>query len=698
MTAALATAPGPPIAAPFPRRVGERHDAYCARLLTAAERAEPPRNYVLSWAACVAYLDAGQVDRSRELASDAKHGAQSIEARAWAIRMQAEVTMRSRSTGLAAPLYEAAREAFEEAGDLRNALAMRVMLGLTRSAYDGSEEAAARRRVERNELTALLRENDPLFVGYDRTRILNAIGILHLSLGDLFHALAFFQAVDAIEGPPAPVTIRRGQLNRALVLIRVGDTKAAERLLRKALEAAPRSSQALVWRTYNLLALCKLGEGDLQGAREALDGARRSRPGTLHNDAILNEAKLLNRAGDHEAALSLLGPLEEVPAPMGGYEWMLEIARANVARGALGAAHEAVDALSSGHPGRYFLAQATVLRARLAYAEGRVEDARRQLEVADELAEAAGSLAVVEEVAEVRRTLGIGEGPRHEARYRWLDAFHARVRGTVTTLSPGQKAERGAAAKERVDHLRMVAERFAHDVASPLTVATTALDQLATHIQADAPVGLVADLRSALERLNHRRQHALVSLQQESPAGPFAETVDLRALAATLWRDVHRTGAEKDILVELRVLPVPDVRSDPEAIREVMENLLSNALKYSPRGTTVTLRLEPAPGGVAFRVTDEGPGLSPEDAAQVFHRFVRLPPKPTGGESSHGLGLHVARRLATMLGGALTVDSTLGRGSTFTLQLPLTSPGRPSRDPNPLIGLPFLPGTQRFES
>ncbi|MEO0324366.1 MAG: ATP-binding protein [Myxococcota bacterium] len=202
----------------------------------------------------------------------------------------------------------------------------------------------------------------------------------------------------------------------------------------------------------------------------------------------------------------------------------------------------------------------------------------------------------------------------------------------------------------------------------------------------------------ALDRLSHRRQHALVALQQENPPGPFAETVNLRALASELWRDVHRTGAEKDILVELRALPVPEIRSDPEAIREIMENLLSNALKYSPSHTTVTLRLAPTERAVALSVTDEGPGLSPEDAAQVFHRFVRLPPKPTGGESSHGLGLHVSRRLASMLGGELSVDSSLGSGSTFTLELPLESPRRPSRDPNPLIGLALLPGTQRFES
>ncbi|MEO0324710.1 MAG: tetratricopeptide repeat protein, partial [Myxococcota bacterium] len=299
---------------------------------------------------------------------------------------------------------------------------MRVMLGVTRAAFDASADAAQRRRVELNELTALLRENDPLFLGYDRTRILNAIGVLHLALGDLLHALAFFEAMDAVKGPPAPATIRRGQLNRALVLIRVGDTRRAEALLLEALEAAPRSSRALVWRANNLLGLCRMYAGDLRGARAALDEARRGRPGTLHNDSILNEAKLLNRGGDARGALELLGPLEEVPAPMGGYEWMLEIARANIMLGEFRAAHLALDKLTEGHPGRYFVARATVLRARLASVEGRVEDACRLLEVADELAEAAGSLAVVEEVAAVRQEIDPAHTSLHETANRWLDA------------------------------------------------------------------------------------------------------------------------------------------------------------------------------------------------------------------------------------------------------------------------------------
>ncbi|MEM1417021.1 MAG: ATP-binding protein [Myxococcota bacterium] len=692
MTAATPIAPGPPLATPFPRRHGEHHEAYCERLLGAARLASPPRNYVLSWAACVAYLDAGRPERSADLAHDVTRAAEDAEARAWALRMQAEITLRTHSASAAAPLYEEAQRAFEAAGDVRNALAMRVVLGVTRSAFDGSEDAAARRRLELGELTALLRANDPLFVGYDRIRVLNAIGILHLSLGDLLQALAFFEASDALKGPPAPVTIRRGQLNRALVLVRVGDTESARALLEEALEAAPRSSQTLAWRAYNLLGLCHLGAGRTREARAALDEARRVCPGELPKDGLLNEAKLRTLVGDPEGALELLGPIEDVPSPMAGYEWMLEIARARLAHGDLDGAHDALDRLSRCTPGRYFLAATAVLRGELAIAEGELDAARRSLEVAEELAEAAGSLAVLDDVraARARLTPEDAAAPRLDRR-TWLESFHARVRGVVASLAPSSDGMPGANAKQRADHLRHVAERFAHDVASPLTAATHTLDQLSETLGTAAPDDLLADLRAAITKIHGRREHALLELQSEGPTSPDCELVDLRNLTAELWREAQAVGARKDILVELRVLGMPSVRSDRDGIREIVENLLSNALKYSSPGTTVTLRLVPTAEGVEISVRDQGPGLSPEDVTRVFDRFVRLPPKPTGSESSHGLGLHVARRIAYLLGGSLDAESQLGRGSTFTLALPFESPRRPSRHPNPLIGVSELP-------
>jgi signal transduction histidine kinase len=99
--------------------------------------------------------------------------------------------------------------------------------------------------------------------------------------------------------------------------------------------------------------------------------------------------------------------------------------------------------------------------------------------------------------------------------------------------------------------------------------------------------------------------------------------------------------------------------------------LLSNAAKYSPAGSTIKV-LVSRNGGASVSVTDEGIGIAPEDQARLFTRFVRIEKQSTQHISGTGLGLWLSREIARMHDGDLTVESTPGSGSTFTLQLPLT--------------------------
>ena len=115
---------------------------------------------------------------------------------------------------------------------------------------------------------------------------------------------------------------------------------------------------------------------------------------------------------------------------------------------------------------------------------------------------------------------------------------------------------------------------------------------------------------------------------------------------------------------------VPQVWTDRVAVAAVLDNLLSNAVKYSPLGRRIWVHVQGDQTSVSCSVQDEGPGLSPEEQAQLFQHGVRLSPRPTGGEPSMGYGLAVAKELIEQLGGALWCVSTPGQGACFSFRLP----------------------------
>jgi signal transduction histidine kinase len=112
---------------------------------------------------------------------------------------------------------------------------------------------------------------------------------------------------------------------------------------------------------------------------------------------------------------------------------------------------------------------------------------------------------------------------------------------------------------------------------------------------------------------------------------------------------------------------------DADRMREAIDNLVSNAIKYSPIGGKIALVVSHEQHNTVIRIADEGAGLSPEDLGRLFGRFQRLSAKPTAGESSTGLGLSIVKRIIDMHGGKVTADSAgPGQGSTFTVMIPAT--------------------------
>jgi signal transduction histidine kinase len=111
------------------------------------------------------------------------------------------------------------------------------------------------------------------------------------------------------------------------------------------------------------------------------------------------------------------------------------------------------------------------------------------------------------------------------------------------------------------------------------------------------------------------------------------------------------------------------VLADRRFLSETLDNLVSNALKFSPPGTRVLLRGETLGGRVRLSVKDQGPGLTPEDRAHLFSRFAKLSARPTAGEPSVGLGLSIVKVLVEAMGGSIRAEGEPGQGATFVVEL-----------------------------
>jgi len=144
-------------------------------------------------------------------------------------------------------------------------------------------------------------------------------------------------------------------------------------------------------------------------------------------------------------------------------------------------------------------------------------------------------------------------------------------------------------------------------------------------------------------------------------------------------KSVQPAAVTKEVgIVEECPEPSPVLETDDVRVEQILVNLLSNAVRHSPAGERVMIRVEKQPHQVLIHVVDRGPGIAPEAHAAIFEPFVRVGPHAGLGS---GLGLPVSRRLAEMLGGRLTVASATGAGATFTLSLP-SAPLRDMKNPS----------------
>jgi signal transduction histidine kinase len=135
--------------------------------------------------------------------------------------------------------------------------------------------------------------------------------------------------------------------------------------------------------------------------------------------------------------------------------------------------------------------------------------------------------------------------------------------------------------------------------------------------------------------------------------------------------EAARVAAPEGVSIRLSaVAGLPEAAADPDRLRQVIANLVDNALKHSPAGGSVDVRLEEAGARLLITVSDEGPGIPADERERIFERFRRGSTSTPGT----GLGLYLARELAAAMGGTITVESEPGKGCSFRLALPLARP------------------------
>jgi PAS domain S-box-containing protein len=189
----------------------------------------------------------------------------------------------------------------------------------------------------------------------------------------------------------------------------------------------------------------------------------------------------------------------------------------------------------------------------------------------------------------------------------------------------------------------------------------------------DQLLGVIA---SESERLGAIVSDLLVAGRLDAGQLPLeVERVDAVELASSVV-DAARAHLPERILLELRVADgLPGVVADPGQLHQVLVNLVDNAIKYSPEGGPVSLSVAhgAASNGnhsIRFAIEDAGLGIPPSEHRRIFEKFYRLDPDITRGIGGTGLGLYICRELVRRMDGRIWVESSLGKGSTFVVELP----------------------------
>lgn len=231
-------------------------------------------------------------------------------------------------------------------------------------------------------------------------------------------------------------------------------------------------------------------------------------------------------------------------------------------------------------------------------------------------------------------------------------------------LAARRKAE--AALRELHEEKNNLMGMLAHDLNNPLQTINLACDSLGDESNQEA----VEIIRQTVERMSRLVKNVLnVNALESGRATLELRKIDLSEIVSEVVAVSKPRAATKGIT--LTFTPGEGkVFVDGDALAQIVDNLISNALKFTPANGNVEVTVGRTGDAMEVRVCDTGPGLMGEDLPLLFSKFTRLSAQPTAGETSHGLGLAIVKRLAESMGGTITAESVPGAGATFRLRFP----------------------------
>lgn len=212
----------------------------------------------------------------------------------------------------------------------------------------------------------------------------------------------------------------------------------------------------------------------------------------------------------------------------------------------------------------------------------------------------------------------------------------------------------------------------AHDLKNPLSEVRTAAHLLTEDIGKISPAE-AAEYSQAIENQASHMLDIVSNLLDINRIEQGLFTVrkkecDLAEIAAKVVKAYRRRAELKQVVLHFAAEPLV-LSGDAMLLEQVLDNLVSNAIKYSLCGREVFVRVSRGPASARLEVQDQGPGLTAEDQRKLFGKFARLSARPTGNESSTGLGLAIAKRLVEAMGGRIWCESPPGQGATFFVEL-----------------------------